>query len=120
MDENIEKIEGFIAHQLPDLVASLVAPVVMLVVLLSFDWRFGLAAFAGILVAFVLEFKAYGNEGSKVMMNKYQTALEDMNNASVEYIRGITVVKAFKQTVYSFRRLHETIRHIPALLFRIP
>lgn len=33
-----------------------------------------------------------------------------MNNASVEYIRGISVVKAFKQTVYSFRRLHDTIK----------
>ena len=110
MDENIEKIEGFIAHQLPDLVASMVAPVVMLAILLVFDWRFGLAALAGIIIAFVLEFAAYGNESSKVMMDKYQTALEDMNNASVEYIRGISVVKAFKQTVYSFRRLHETIK----------
>lgn len=110
MDENIEKVEGFIAHQLPDLIASMVAPVVMLAVLLAFDWRFGLAACAGIALAFFLQFKAYGNEGSKTMMDKYQSALEDMNNASVEYIRGISVVKVFRQTVYSFRRLHETIK----------
>lgn len=110
MDENIEKIEGFIAHQLPDIVASIVAPFVMLVILFVFDWRFGLAALAGIAIAFILQVKAYGNESSKVMMDKYQTALEDMNNASVEYIRGISVVKAFKQTVYSFKRLHETIK----------
>lgn len=110
MDENIEKIEGFIAHQLPDIVASLVAPVVMLVILFLFDWRFGLASLCGIAIAFILQFTAYGNEGSKVMMDKYQSALEDMNNASVEYIRGVSVVKAFKQTVYSFRRLHETIK----------
>ncbi len=110
MDENIEKVEGFIAHQLPDIVAAFVAPVVMVVILLSFDWRFGLAASAGIIVAFIVEFKAYGNDGAKTMMDKYQTTLEEMNNASVEYIRGITVVKAFKQTVYSFRRLHETIQ----------
>jgi len=43
-------------------------------------------------------------------MIQYQNAIEDMNNASVEYIRGITVVKAFRQTVYSFRRLHDTIK----------
>lgn len=110
MDENIEKIEGFIAHQLPDIVASLVAPLVMLGILLTYDWRFGLAALAGVVLAFVLQFSAYGNEGSKAMMDKYQSALEEMNNASVEYIRGISVVKAFKQTVYSFRRLHETIK----------
>ncbi|MTI47143.1 MAG: ABC transporter ATP-binding protein [Firmicutes bacterium] len=110
MDENIEKIEGFIAHQLPDIVASMVAPIVMFIVLLTIDWRFGIAAAFGIIIAFVLQFRAYGNDGAKAMMEEYQTALEEMNNASVEYIRGISVVKAFKQTVYSFRRLHETIK----------
>ncbi len=110
MDENIEKIEGFIAHQLPDLVASFVAPVVMVVILLAVDWRFGLAALAGVAVAFLIQKRAYGNQGAKIMMDKYQTALENMNNASVEYIRGITVVKAFKQTVYSFRRMYTAIK----------
>ncbi len=110
MDENIEKIEGFIAHQLPDLVASLVAPVVMFVILLSVDWRFGLSAVAGIVIAFAVQIRAYGNEGAKTMMKKYQASMEDMNNAAVEYIRGITVVKAFKQTVYSFTRMHDAIK----------
>ncbi|ABR49926.1 ABC transporter related [Alkaliphilus metalliredigens QYMF] len=110
IDENIEKIEGFIAHQLPDIVASIVAPIVMVVILLVVDWRFGLAALVGIAIAFIVQVKAYGNEGSKAMMDKYQSTLEEMNNASVEYIRGISVVKAFRQTVYSFRRLHETIK----------
>jgi ATP-binding cassette subfamily B protein len=110
MDENIEKIEGFIAHQLPDIVASLVAPVVMIVILLAVDWRFGLAALLGIVIAFIVQLKGYGNEGAKKQMDKYQTKLEEMNNASVEYIRGISVVKAFNQTVYSFRRLHQAIK----------
>jgi len=110
MDENIEKIEGFIAHQLPDIVASFVAPLVMFVILFTVDWRFGLAAFVGIAVAFIIQMRAYGNEGAKVWMERYQDSLEDMNNASVEYVRGISVVKAFKQTVYSFRRMHTAIR----------
>lgn len=110
MDENIEKVEGFIAHQLPDIVASFVAPVVMFAILFAIDWRFGLAAVVGIIIAFVIQTKAYGNESAKKMMESYQNSLEDMNNASVEYIRGITVVKAFKQTVYSFRRMHTAIK----------
>ncbi len=109
-DENIEKIEQFIAHQLPDIVAAFVAPVVMVILLLVVDWRFGLAAILGIIIAFAMQMLFYGKDGAKLMMAKYQTSLENMNNASVEYIRGISVVKAYKQTVYSFQSLHKTIK----------
>ena len=116
MDQNIEKIEGFIAHQLPDIVAAVVAPVVMVVILLAVDWRFGLACLVGVAASFVLQIAMYGNEGAKAMMDTYQKSLEDMNNASVEYIRGISVVKAFRQTVYSFHRLHDTIKAYTAMV----
>lgn len=110
MDENIEKIEGFIAHQLPDIVASLVAPIVMLAILMIVDWRLGLCALVGIAVAIYIQIRAYGNDGAKKMMDEYQNALEDMNNAAVEYVRGITVVKAFGQSVFSLRRMYEAIK----------
>jgi ATP-binding cassette subfamily B protein len=32
-----------------------------------------------------------------------------MNNAAVEYVRGISVVKAFNQTIFSFRKFHQVI-----------
>ena len=115
-DENIEKVEGFIAHQLPDLVGAFVAPVAMIIILMAVDWRFGLAVMAGVVIAFIIQFSLYGNEGSKAMMAKYQKSIEEMNNASVEYIRGISVVKAFKQTVYSFRRLHDTIKEYTSMV----
>ena len=110
-DENIEKVEGFIAHQLPDLVAALIAPAVMIIILFLVDWRFGLVSLIGILLAFTIEMIGYGGAEAKTMMSKYQSAMEDMNNASVEYVRGITVVKAFRQTVYSFNRLHQAIKN---------
>lgn len=53
MDENIESVEGFIAHQFPDFVASITAPIVMVIILLAVDWRFGLASLVGIILAFV-------------------------------------------------------------------
>lgn len=56
MDENIESVEGFIAHQFPDFVASITAPIVMVIILLAVDWRFGLASLVGIILAFVAEF----------------------------------------------------------------
>jgi ATP-binding cassette subfamily B protein len=50
-----------------------------------------------------------GTGKSKEFIKRYQDSLEEMNNASVEYARGISVVKAFNQTIFSFRKFHETI-----------
>lgn len=109
MDENIESVEGFIAHQFPDFVASITAPIVMVIILFVVDWRFGLASLAGIILAFIAEFIGFGSGDMKENMGKYQKASEEMNNASVEYVRGMSVVKAFNQTASSFKKLQEAI-----------
>lgn len=64
-DENIENVEKFIAHQLPDIVAAFVSPVVMAVILLSVDWRLGLASIVGVIIAFIIQSIAYGREGAR-------------------------------------------------------
>jgi ATP-binding cassette subfamily B protein len=110
-DENIEKIEGFIAHQLPDLAAAIVAPVLLFVLLFAVDWRFGLATTVGIVVGLFIYARMMSNQSARESVGRYQRAMEDMNNATVEYIRGISVVKAFRQTVYSFRRLYDSIKN---------
>ena len=90
-------------------VASITAPIVMVIILLAVDWRFGLASLVGIILAFVAEFIGFGSGEMKENMGKYQKALEEMNNASVEYVRGMSVVKAFNQTASSFKKLKDAI-----------
>ncbi len=109
MDDNVEKVEMFIAHQLPDAVASLVSPVVMLMVLIIFDWRMGLACFVPIVLSFVIQAVSLSNPKSREFMETFQNLQDKMNNSAVEYVRGISVVKAFNQTVFSFRKFHDTI-----------
>lgn len=109
MDDNVEKIEMFIAHQLPDMVGSLTSPIVMLIVLFLFDWRMGLACLFPILLSFVVQAVSISNPKSREFMDTFQNLQEKMNNSAVEYVRGISVVKAFNQTVSSFRKFHDTI-----------
>jgi ATP-binding cassette subfamily B protein len=109
VDENIEKLEGFIAHQLPDIAGSFAMPVITLVILFAFDWRLGLACFVPIILSYVIQAVAYGGRAAQTFIKHYQASLEDMNNAAVEYVRGISVVKAFNQTIFSFRKFHESI-----------
>ncbi|MDR0416023.1 MAG: ABC transporter ATP-binding protein/permease [Propionibacteriaceae bacterium] len=109
VDENIEKLEGFIAHQLPDLAGSVAMPLITVGILFAFDWRLGAASLVPIAAAYLIQMSAFGNKAAQAFMANYQNSLEEMNNAAVEYVRGISVVKAFNQTVYSFRRFHQTI-----------
>jgi ATP-binding cassette subfamily B protein len=109
VDDNIEKLESFTAHQIPDLASSFTLPVVTLVILFVFDWRLGLASLAPIILALAVQMAVMGSKKSREFMQKYQDSLEDMNNAAVEYVRGISVVKAFNQTIYSFRKFKDTI-----------
>lgn len=108
MDENIESIEKFIAHQFPDFVASLVAPLILVIILLAVDWRYGVASLLGIVLAFAIQFSGF-NGAAKEKMHRFQSAQEDMNNASVEYVRGMPEIKAFNQTADSFKRLSRSI-----------
>jgi ATP-binding cassette subfamily B protein len=110
IDENIESVEGFIAHQLPDIVAALFAPLVMLVILFSADWRYGLTAFIGVLLAMMMQAFYIKRMNVKGYIKEYQAAMENMARASTEYIRGIDVVKAFHQTAFSFGRLRDAVK----------
>jgi ATP-binding cassette subfamily B protein len=109
-DENIEKLEGFIAHQFPDLISSFTAPVVAIVLLFVFDWRMGLCSFIPIILLYIVQSVLTGGKRGRETLKKYQDTLEDMNNAAVEYVRGVSVVKAFNQTIFSFRRFYDSIK----------
>ncbi|MDR2457021.1 MAG: ABC transporter ATP-binding protein/permease, partial [Clostridiales Family XIII bacterium] len=111
VDINIEKLELFIADQLPDIAASFAMPIFMLVILFTFDFRLGIATLIPILLIYLIQFFAYGGKKAKFFIKKYQDSLDEMNNAAVEYVRGISVVKAFNQTIFSFRKFYETIKH---------
>jgi len=105
--------ETYLAHQTPDKAGAVVTPIGILVMLLIFDWRLGLASLVPVAISFALLSGMIGKKMSERMKN-YKNALEDMNNEAVEYIRGVPVVKTFGQTVHSFSRFRESIERYTA------
>lgn len=108
IDDGAGLTETYLAHQLPDTAGALVTPAAVIVILLVFDWRFGLISLLPMALGFVFLFRMMG-PAMEMAMKEYQTALEDMNNEAVEYVRGIPVVKTFQQSIFSFRTFHEAI-----------
>ena len=101
--------ETYLAHQLPDMVGSIITPIGLLVFLLAFDWRFGLISLVPIVLSFVIMMAFMTGKTLRQKMEEYQNALDNMSNEAVEYVRGIPVVKAFGQSVFSFRKFKKSI-----------
>ena len=109
IDDNASITHGFLAHQLPDLAATILIPIVSIGLIFAFDWRLGLACMLPVIVSLILMMLMMGGGKSKQFMANYMTSLEDMNTETVEYVRGIPVVKVFQQSIYSFKNFHKSI-----------
>lgn len=108
IDDNASITHGFLAHQLPDLAATIIIPVVAIIFIFIFDWQLGIACVIPIIISFMLMTSMMGCK-SQQFMKSYMTSLEEMNTEAVEYVRGIPVVKVFQQTIYSFKNFHKAI-----------
>lgn len=106
--ESSAATETYLAHQLPDKATALATPVGLLILLLVFDWRLGLLSLVPIVIAFILMSVMTGKRMAK-KMEEYNNALGQMSNEAVEYVRGISVVKTFGQSVFSFKRFKASI-----------
>ncbi|MDR1181573.1 MAG: ABC transporter ATP-binding protein, partial [Bacteroidales bacterium] len=70
VNENIEKLESFIAHQLPDLAGSFAMPVVTLVLLFWFDWRLGLASLVPVMLSYLIQAVAFSGKNAQTFIRK--------------------------------------------------
>ena len=107
--DSAEATHTYAAHQLPDMAGSVVLPVAIAVMLFFFDWRLGIACIVPIASSMLIMYTLMGNKALTEFMGEYQGALGDMNREAVEYVRGISVVKTFQQTVHTFQRFKDAI-----------
>ena len=116
IDDNAGVTHSFLAHQLPDLAATFLVPLVAVILIFMFDWILGLACIVpGIIAMLVMGFMM--NAEGRQFMKSYMTSLEEMNTEAVEYVRGIPVVKVFQQTIYSFKNFHRCIMNYNKMVF---
>ena len=116
IDDNAGVTHSFLAHQLPDLAATFLVPLVAAILIFVFDWILGLACIVPIIIAMLVMGFMMNAEGRQ-FMESYMTSLEEMNTEAVEYVRGIPVVKVFQQTIYSFKNFHRCIMNYNKMVF---
>ena len=100
--ERIDSIETTLAHIVPEFTSNLLAPVIILIYFFMTDWRLALWSLVPVVVGLLSYFG---------MMIDYKPSFErtvkttkDLNDAAVEYIDGIEVIKAFGKTESSYAK----------------
>lgn len=116
IDDNAGVTHSFLAHQLPDLAATFLVPLVAAILIFVFDWILGLACIVPVIISMLVMGFMMNAEGRQ-FMKSYMTSLEEMNTEAVEYVRGIPVVKVFQQTIYSFKNFHRCIMNYNKMVF---
>ena len=113
--DRVEGIEVPLAHLLPEMTANVLAPVLMLIYLLTLDWRLALLSLITIPVGMAVmstTMKSYGeNYGKSVEIGGRMT------NAIVEYMGGIEVIKAFSQGERSYEKYESAVNDNAAFFY---
>ena len=99
---------SFLAHQLPDMAMTIISPIVLLVFFFMFNWKLGLASMIPMIIGMIL-MSAMMTSETKKMKDEYYAGLSELSSQTVEYVRGIPVVKTFAQSVESFNKLYSLI-----------
>lgn len=106
IDNNASKTHTAVAHMLPDNSVAFLVPILSIILGFYISLRVG----GVILVLTILNTMLLKSMmGSGEFMKLYQGALDKLSAETVEYVRGIQVVKIFGSNVQSFRALSKAI-----------
>ena len=107
--DDIETIELLLAHAIPEGIANLIIPAVVMVAMFFADWKLALLSLASLpfgMFAMGMMFKI-----GMSRMEAYYAAAAKMNNTIIEYINGMEVVKVFNRDGESYARYENDIHY---------
>ena len=101
INEDVEKLENFIAHQIPDLSSAFVTPLIFFGIMLYFNWKLSLVLFIPIILGILAQSGMFKNYMGKV--DHFYKLVAKLNSTIMEYINAMNVMKAFNLTTKSFK-----------------
>ena len=109
LDADVEQIETFLAHQLPDFVSTVVMLLAMFIIMFSQNVWLAFSCLLPIVVGFVCQFAVMIKILKSGGLKENFDALEKISSSSIQYVQGMPSIKIFGQTVKSFRKFYEDI-----------
>ena len=98
MDENIEKLEGIIAHMMPDLVGSFVILILLFLGIAYLNLVMAFTVLISVIIAFFFQYMIFGSEKAKSRYASYIQSSTNITSSFSEYVKGMAEVKLFGKT----------------------
>lgn len=107
IDDNASQTHNIIAHLIPDNAGAIIMLILVLILGFYIDLKAGIALLILVLLCGKLLMLMTGNT---TFMRIYQESLEKLSAETVEYVRGMQVVKIFGANILSFKTLYKAIK----------
>ena len=105
--ETVDKMEKPIAHAIPEVLANVLIPIVIVVIIFILNWKIGLANLVTLPLGMLFSMLMMKDYEAK--SKRYIEASKKMNAAAVEYIQGIKVIKAFNKSASSYDKFQKAV-----------
>ena len=113
LNEDIEKLELFLAHNLPDLVCYLVGPVVVFIYLMTVNIPLALVSLVPLVLAVAVMGVMFRNTDD--LMDRANRSISTLNSVMIEYINGMKLIKAYNMGSKSFQKFSSAIHEENAM-----
>ena len=115
--EDVERLESFFAHQIPDITVAIVVPVVVLIYLFTLNWIMALILIIPIVITFLVQAIELAIAGPA--MKEYPQILGRCNSAIMQYVNGMSVMKAYNLTADSYQDYSQAVTDYKSLWKRM-
>lgn len=108
LNEDIEKLELFLAHNLPELVYYMIGPIAVFFYLLTVNIPLALVSLVPLIVAMMTMAVLFRNMDE--MMGRANKSIMSLNSIMIEYISGMKLIKAYNMGSKSFQKFSSAIQ----------
>ena len=107
LNEDIEKLELFLAHNLPEFIHYMIGPVAIFIYLCMVNVALAFISLIPLILSFVVMMIMFSR--TKSLLPRANLALANMNSVVIEYISGMKQIKAYNMGSDSFKKYSDAI-----------
>ena len=107
LNEDIEKLELFLSHNLPEFICYLIGPIVVFIYLATVNVILALVSLVPLFLSFIVMGVMFVRVSG--LMDRANASISGLNAVMVEYVNGMKLIKAYHLGSRSFQKFQDAV-----------